>query len=500
MSEIKITKDSLENAILKDGQFVSGYISEEGSSIDASGYGAHAEGYALESIIAHGNGAHAEGINTYTLADGAHAEGIGSKNIIENTQWGIPVDVSFNWDYIQDLDTVSAIINVSAGGALEKSILDIGNIIYYEGTDEYREITERHDDGSVFTLDRAFSVISPSEGAPLYKISGVAYGLYSHAEGFRTNAIGYSSHASGIETIANSSAMTAIGQYNDISNNNDTLFVVGNGTDVGHRSNAFLVKKDGTAHANVNNVPDVYLGCPIGTIVMWPTDNIPSGWLLCDGQSIEYGEQYNQLKAVLGTTSVPNLQQRFPIGAEIGGVGNIINKGTLELYYSGIPENWYYIGDIKIGQFLDLTGVNSTLEHTDIYSDYCKIIDIGTNYISVIKCDSYGKTINNNTINNLFGYYSYTSSLQSTTISNIKINENEYSTALGSTGGEETHILNWKEMRGHSHAGVERTTTAFLGSGSNRVTGTANGNTGAESDPHNNIPPYIAINFIIKYK
>ena len=114
MSELKITQNSLENAILKDGQFVSGYVSEVGSIIiDASGYGAHAEGYVYSSeigayslgafatgcalsgniiasgngahaegcainnsnIIASGNGAHAEGINTQALADGAHAEG-----------------------------------------------------------------------------------------------------------------------------------------------------------------------------------------------------------------------------------------------------------------------------------------------------------------------------------------------------------------------------------------------------------------------------------------
>jgi len=48
------------------------------------------------------------------------------------------------------------------------------------------------------------------------------------------------------------------------------------------------------------------------------------------------------------------------------------------------------------------------LPHTGIYSDYCKIIDIlGPNSISVIKCDSSGKTIDN-TINNLFNYYLYT--------------------------------------------------------------------------------------------
>ena len=76
MSELKITQNSLENAILKDGQFVSGYVADS-VSINVSGYGAHAEGYAVgRNIDASGNGAHAEGISTQTLANGAHAEGI----------------------------------------------------------------------------------------------------------------------------------------------------------------------------------------------------------------------------------------------------------------------------------------------------------------------------------------------------------------------------------------------------------------------------------------
>ena len=75
MSELKITQNSLENAILKDGQFVSGYVTGSGY-ISADGNGAHAEGYAESgNVIANGNGAHAEGINTRALTNGSHAEG-----------------------------------------------------------------------------------------------------------------------------------------------------------------------------------------------------------------------------------------------------------------------------------------------------------------------------------------------------------------------------------------------------------------------------------------
>ena len=79
MSEIKLTKDSIENAILRDSKLVGGYVNGNGY-ISATGNGAVAMGYAIGgSMDASGNGAHAEGIITKALADGAHAEGRNTK-------------------------------------------------------------------------------------------------------------------------------------------------------------------------------------------------------------------------------------------------------------------------------------------------------------------------------------------------------------------------------------------------------------------------------------
>ena len=76
MSEIKLTKDSIENAILKDSKLVGGYVDGNGY-ISATGNGAVAMGYAnAGNIEVSGNGAHAEGYNTKASDDGAHAEGM----------------------------------------------------------------------------------------------------------------------------------------------------------------------------------------------------------------------------------------------------------------------------------------------------------------------------------------------------------------------------------------------------------------------------------------
>lgn len=75
-----------------------------------------------------------------------------------------------------------------------------------------------------------------------------ASGNYSHAEGYKTSASGDYSHASGIGTVANQNSQTVVGKYNntDDTNANNSLFVVGNGTEE-TSNNAFIVKNNGDA-------------------------------------------------------------------------------------------------------------------------------------------------------------------------------------------------------------------------------------------------------------
>jgi hypothetical protein len=54
---------------------------------------------------------------------------------------------------------------------------------------------------------------------------------------------------------------------------------------------------------------------PIGSISAYPTGVIPSGWLLCDGATIPAGTEYDALRTLLGTTTVPDLRGQFLRGA-----------------------------------------------------------------------------------------------------------------------------------------------------------------------------------------
>lgn len=57
---------------------------------------------------------------------------------------------------------------------------------------------------------------------------------------------------------------------------------------------------------------------PVGAMMMWPGAAAPSGWLLMQGQQVT-SAQYPGLAAVLGEVSgqvtIPDLRDRFPVGA-----------------------------------------------------------------------------------------------------------------------------------------------------------------------------------------
>lgn len=529
MSELKITQNSLENAILKDGQFVSGNANEgeidssgdgavaigfvdeggqiiskgrgtlaigvadinkgqgeegetyEFAKIDASGYGSiatgfvqldssiqtdekscgalangcatnrgiiiakgygsHAEGYASNGKIeASGNGAHAEGTGTIASGDYSHAEGSGTTA----SNFGAHAEGSGT--------TATGMFSHAEGGRTKAT----GNDAHAEGflTDASAEYS--HAEG-----DRTKAL---SKGAHAEGVETIADAQYSHAEGRWTQALGIYSHASGNDTIANQEAMTAVGRINKTYDTTDltTLFVVGDGyyngqQRIGH--NAFTVSTSSNQYgytgystqAMVNGVSDVYLGCPIGTIVMWASRNLPNGWEWCNGKRIdlEYGEpSENQFKVIHNSL----------------------------IYHSTIGDYKYkqLIYEINGGENEDIKN-NWPYEKNFIGSPYIKLPSFSRKF-------PLGAT---DGIESNFG-------------------PNNYNTGLGSTGGEAGHQLTKDEMPSHNH-GIIMTndpngTTSVDNAGESGTQTRAYTNTTGNDDPHNNIPPFLAINFIIKYK
>ena len=73
----------------------------------------------------------------------------------------------------------------------------------------------------------------------------ISSGSYSHAEGEATTAVGLASHAEGLFTIASGSYQHVSGKYNK-QGDDTSLFIIGNGTSDGARSDAFKVRMSGS--------------------------------------------------------------------------------------------------------------------------------------------------------------------------------------------------------------------------------------------------------------
>jgi hypothetical protein len=71
---------------------------------------------------------------------------------------------------------------------------------------------------------------------------------------------------------------------------------------------------------------------PSGAMAMWPAAAAPAGWLLCQGQSVlrtDYPALFTAIGVVFGSVdgthfTLPNMQQRFPLGVAAAGTGNAL--------------------------------------------------------------------------------------------------------------------------------------------------------------------------------
>lgn len=112
----------------------------------------------------------------------------------------------------------------------------------------------------------------------------------------------------------------------------------------------FNVDSLGNVTGTVNNVNNVQLGLPIGSITMWPFQNAPDGWLICDNQyySLNDPQDYSKLFAIL-----QNNQNKYPV------------TGYKLTYRTGqIEENYRYLQgtDYVVREPVEIPNLSTRLE------------------------------------------------------------------------------------------------------------------------------------------
>ena len=75
---------------------------------------------------------------------------------------------------------------------------------------------------------------------------------------------------------------------------------------------------------------------PIGSVLMWTSPNIPTGWLAMVGQDIS-NSAYADLRTVIGTTTLPDTRNRVPQG----------NATPLQYIAAGLPNHRHWQSNFR---------------------------------------------------------------------------------------------------------------------------------------------------------
>jgi len=127
---------------------------------------------------------------------------------------------------------------------------------------------------------------------------------------------------------------------------------------------------------------------PVGAGMLWYTNTAPVGYLLCDGSAVSR-TTYAALFTVLGTTygsgngsttfNLPDLRQRFPIGKAASGTANTLagTGGAIDHTHS-VPAHYHGMGT---GADLNITssGSHSHTASTTAFGEVAGLTNQGYN-------------------------------------------------------------------------------------------------------------------------
>lgn len=235
-----------------------------------------------------------------------------------------------------------------------------------------------------------------------------------------------------------------------------------------------------------------------GMIFPYAGPSAPSGFLLCDGSAVSR-TAYAALFAITSTTygvgdnsttfNIPDLRARAPIGiGAVTKVATFVSRSSNVITVSGLSNtssNEFQTGRAVLYHAVT-TVMTGLIDNTTYYL-------IRTGNLTFSLASSLENAIAGTAISlssDGAGAQTFTLTLSTRT--------------LGETGGEENHGLTLAEIPTHSHGiadgtsvVVDGSSSGFSASGNNksRVTFIQQGS----STSHNNMQPFLGINYIIKY-
>jgi microcystin-dependent protein len=234
-----------------------------------------------------------------------------------------------------------------------------------------------------------------------------------------------------------------------------------------------------------------------GMIFPYAGPSAPEGFLLCDGAAVSR-TTYAPLYALIGDTygsgdgsttfNIPDLQGRFPLGRATSAPTKSLSfssRSSNTIIVTGISA--HALNEIQTGQavlYAAPSGAISGLAHNTTYY-FIRVSDTSFKLATSVANANAGTEITLSSDG--AGAQSFTISLTAR--------------PLGQSGGEETHAISDLEMPSHTHQ-MPKTSATGTGDGytndDNTTSFSAATSSAGGDTPHNNMPPFVVINFIIK--